>query len=128
MFTDWAKRVTRKLLDSQISDHARTQLTHLDQLLEALEANDHNEAARIFLSWGDVNEILSRVPDEAKPYIPTIMPYAMKAVDTVIPEEAIQIMLDFMGIDYEEPEPSAPVEVDEEGEPVTPEPPDEDDE
>lgn len=86
----------------------KQELTNLDQLLEALERNDYAEATHIFLSWGTVASVMSKLPPQAQPFVPMIVPAVMEGLDAAIPEEEIGKLLALAGVDYDGPKTTAP--------------------
>jgi len=65
------------------------QLVGIAPWLEALKANDYPLAATLFLQFGSVKDVMSKLPADQQALAAAFMPNFMKALDSIIPEEQL---------------------------------------
>jgi len=68
-------------------------------LLDALAANDYQRAATVLLGYGDVEEVLARLPAGVRQEVERSAPIILELLDHAIPEEAIIRILELAGVE-----------------------------
>ena len=82
----------------EFADRVRGEMPKMAPLLDALQADDHEAAWQILSAYGDVREVLERVPAVAKPYVPMIGPFLMEALDELVDEDQVEKFLQGVGL------------------------------
>lgn len=83
---------------SDLVDRIKAEVPKAAPLLDALQEDNHEDAWALFSAYGDVAEVLAKVPDSAKPYIGIVGPFFMEALDQCVDEDAVEAFLKKLGL------------------------------
>ena len=96
--------VSRAKAVGDLVTRVKQEIPKVAPLLDALQADNYDDAWQTFAEYRDVADVLAQIPSSVQPYVSVVGHYFMQALDSQIDEDAIEAFLQSVGLIPSDPD------------------------